>query len=202
VHDITLDFEEARLHGITGPPGSGKTLLLHLLGMLDEPDFGSIGLFGETVSPAPEEVRREIRNAAFGFVFPGPCLLPAFTVAENIAMPLFRISGADESAAHERVSELLILLGIEHLANEPASSLGFDAQFLAALARAIVHRPRILLLLIPGRPAALAPHIRRIVDELHITALWAGPSGAWLANCDRTVTLDCGLVAGESPRLS
>jgi ABC-type lipoprotein export system ATPase subunit len=201
VHDVSLDFEEARVHGIIGPPGSGKTLLLHLLGLLDEPDFGNIELFGEHVSPAPEELRREIRNTVFGYVFPSPCLLPAFTVAENIAMPLFRISGADENAAQTRLSELLDMVGIEHLANEPAASISADAQFLASLARALVHRPRILLLLAPSRPSVLSPHVRAIADHLHITCLWSGPVDDWLAHCDHTVKLEYGSIAVESPTL-
>jgi len=198
VHDITLDFHEAHIHGITGPPHSGKTLLLHLLGLLDEPDFGSIELFGEPVSPAPEDVRREIRNNIFGFIFPNPCLLPSFTVAENVAMPLFRISGANERAAHERVSELLGLLGIEHLANEPATSLDFDRQFLVALARALVHRPRVLFLLNPSRTSVLAPHLRSVVDAQRITCLWSGVHDDGLATCDRSITLHSGSVATES----
>ncbi|HVE15876.1 MAG TPA: ATP-binding cassette domain-containing protein [Chthoniobacterales bacterium] len=201
VHDVSLSFEEGLVHGITGPPGSGKTLLSHLLGLLDEPDFGSIDLFGEKVSPASEEERRAIRNSVFGYVFPSSCLLPAFTVAENVAMPLFRISGADENAAQERVSELLYLLGIEHLANDRAGSLGTDAQFLAALARALVHRPRILLLLAPQRPVVLMPHIRSIAHDLHITCLWSGAPDQWLAICDHTVKLENGSIATESPAL-
>jgi ABC-type lipoprotein export system ATPase subunit len=189
VHDLTLDFEEARLHGVTGGADSGSTLLLHLLSLLDEPDFGSIELFGEAVSPAPEDIRREIRNTVFGFIFPGPCLVPSFTVAENVAMPLFRIARADERSAHERVSDLLGLLKIEELANESAHALDFDHQFLVALARAIVHRPRILFVLDPTRPSALAAPIRRIVDELRITCLWAGAPAGWLSLCDHTVTL-------------
>jgi lipoprotein-releasing system ATP-binding protein len=202
VHDISLDFDEARLHGITGPAGSGKTLLLHLLGLLDEPDFGTVELFGETVSPASEEIRREVRNTVFGYIFPNPCLLPAFTVAENIAMPLFRISGADEHSAHERVYELVHFFGIERLANEPAANLDFDTQFLTALARAIVHRPRILFLLVPGRSATLAPHVRAVVDKLRITCLWGGLEEDWLSSCDRKVTLQCGSVSAESTPVS
>jgi ABC-type lipoprotein export system ATPase subunit len=189
------------MHAITGAAGSGKTLLLHLLGLLDEPDFGTIELFGEPVSPAPEEIRREIRNTVFGFIFPSPCLLPSFTIAENVAMPLFRISGADERAAQNRVSDLLGMLGIEHLANEPAASLDFDSQFLAALARAIVHKPRVLFLLNPSRPAALAPHVRAIVDEFHITCLWSGAQDTWRNSCDRTITLQSGSVTAESAAL-
>lgn len=198
VHDITLDFETGRLHGIAGAAGSGKMLLMHLLSLLDEPDFGAIELFGEPASPAPEETRREIRNAVFGYVFPNPCLLPAFTVAENIAMPLFRISGADERAAHDRVAELLAWLDIEGIANDPASTLDFDTQFRVALARAVVHRPRVLFLLGPTRPAALLAPVRRMVDGLQLTALWADSRGEWLSQCDRTIQLECGSVIEES----
>lgn len=201
VHEVTLDFDEARLHGVTGPRGSGKTLLLHLLSLLDEPDFGSIELFGEPVAPAPEEVRREIRNTIFGFIFPNPCLLPSFTVAENVAMPLFRISGADERAAHDRVSDLLGFFGIEHHANDPAETLDTDSQFLVALARAIVHRPRMLFLLNPGRPETLLPAVRRAVENFRLTCLWAGKPEHCFAHSDRVVTLQSGSIAAESAAL-
>jgi len=200
VHDVSLDFREAALHGIVGPPRSGKTLLLHLLGLMDEPDFGAVELFGQPASPAPEEQRREMRNTVFGYVFASPCLLPAFTVAENVAMPLFRISRADEAFAQMRVCELLERLHIEHLANDSAGALDPDAQFLVALARAVVHRPRILLLLEPSRPGVLAPVVRHLVDSLGITAIWAGEPGKWTAHCDEESHLAHGcLVAPVEP---
>ncbi len=194
MHEITADFAEARLHAIAGPPRSGKTLLLHLLGLLDEPDFGRIELFGETVSPAPDEIRREIRNASFGFVFANPCLLPAFSVAENVAMPLFRISSADELIAHRRVCELLDLLDLGAHANAPATSLDLDGQFLVALARALVHRPRVLFLVEPARPAPLLAPVRRLVDDSGITVLWGGVPGAWCDQADTLTRLDTGGV--------
>ncbi len=198
VHDITETFATGHLHGITGPAGSGKMLFMHLLSLLDEPDFGGVELFGESVSPAPEEVRREIRNTVFGYVFPNPCLLPAFTVAENIAMPLFRVAGVDEQIAHERVEELLAFLEIESIANDSAASLDSARQFRVALARAIVHRPRIVFLLAPSRPAALLAPVRRLVDRLQLTVLWADAGGEWLAQCDRILQLACGAVAEKS----
>jgi ABC-type lipoprotein export system ATPase subunit len=194
VHDVSLDFEEARLHAITGAPRSGKTLLLHVLGLLEEPDFGSVELFGEPVSPASDDLRREIRNTVFGYVFANPCLVPAFTVAENVAMPLFRFSGADEAVAHRRVAGLLERFGIEELANDPAAALAPDTQFLVALARALVHRPRILLLVAPARPAVLAPHVRSLVDDMHLTALWSGVPGDWTSTCDREYRIERGLL--------
>lgn len=198
MHDVSIEFAGARLHGITGPPRSGKALLLHLLGLLEEPDFGRVELFGESVSPASEEVRRGVRNAVFGYVFASPCLMPAFTVAENVAMPLFRISNADERIAQLRVCELLNRLEIGHCANDPVTALDVDTQFLAALARAVVHRPRILLLIEPSRPVALAPRVRRLVDSLGVTAIWSGVSGGWTAQCDTETRLDQGCVVAPT----
>lgn len=197
VHDLSLDFAEGCLHAITGPPRSGKTLLLHLLGLLEEPDFGTIELFGQQVSPAPEELRIEIRNTIFGFVLSNPCLVPAFTVAENLAMPFFRISGADEKVAQTRVAELLERFGIEEHANAPASTLDGDRQFLVALARALIQRPRVLFLLAPNRPAFLAPYVRSLVNDLKLTCLWSGQPGDWTACADHELQLDLGLVSAE-----
>jgi ABC-type lipoprotein export system ATPase subunit len=197
VHDLSLDFTEGYLHAITGPPRSGKTLLLRLLGLLEEPDFGTIELFDQQVSPAPEDLRIEIRNTIFGFVFSNPCLVPAFTVAENIAMPLFRISGADEKVAHIRVAELLERFGIEEHANVPTFTLDGDIQFLVALARALVQRPRVLFLLAPSRPGLLAPYVRSLVNDLKLTCLWSGQAGDWAACADHELQLDLGLVSGE-----
>lgn len=200
MHDITADFEEARLHAITGPARSGKTLLMHLLGLMDEPDFGSVELFGQAVSPASDELRRKIRNQVFGFVFPSPCLLPGFTVAENVAMPLFRLSGADEHIAHRRVREVLDPLGLSDAANERAAGLPFDRQNLVALARALVHRPRVLFLVEPSRPAVLAEAAQRLVREQRLTILWSGLPGEWSAACNTVTQLETGgvLAGAES----
>lgn len=199
VHDVSLEIPSGRLLAITGPGRSGKTLLLHLLGLLDEPDFGSVELFGENVSPGPEETRREIRNAIYGYLFAGPCLLPAFTVAENVAMPLFRVADVDERAARHRVAEVLTRLDLESFANSPCDQLGPGTQFLVALARALIHRPRVLLLLEPARPDILAPHVRALVDDLGLTAVWSGLPGNWVDVCDQETRLENGCVAAPTP---
>jgi ABC-type lipoprotein export system ATPase subunit len=198
VHDVSIDFPVGQLHAVTGPVRSGKTLLLHLLGLLDEPDFGGVELFGEAVSPAPEELRREIRNAIFGYLFASPCLLPAFTVAENVAMPLFRVAEIDERAARQRVAEVLSRLDLEPFANTPCGNLGPGTQFLVALARALIHRPRVLLLLEPGRPDILVPHVRALVDDLGMTAIWSGLPGDWIDACDQETRLDNGCVVAPT----
>ncbi len=194
MHDVSIDFATGELHAITGPVRSGKTLLLHLLGLLDEPDFGAVELFGEAVSPGPEEVRRELRNVVFGYVFASPCLLPAFTVAENVAMPLFRVADVDERAARERVAEVLARLDLGPFANANCGLLGPGTQFLVALARALIHRPRVLLLLEPTRPDVLAPHVRSLVGDLGLTAIWSGSPGDWVEACDKETRLGHGCV--------
>lgn len=199
MHDVTATFGEAQLHAVVGPARSGKTLLMHLLGLLDEPDFGSVELFGEPVSPAPDELRREVRSSIFGYVFPNPCLLAGFSVAENIAMPLFRVSTADELIAHRRVCELLEPLGLADVANDGATELSPARQHLVALARALVHRPRIVMLIEPRTEENLTAVARRIVDEMGITVLWSGAPGVWTDACDTVTQLEPGGVLAVAP---
>ncbi len=197
VDALTAEFAEATLINITGPAGSGKTLLLHLLGLLERPDAGSIEVFGQEVSFPPEDVRREIRNAVFGFLFADPCLLPAFSVAENVAIPLFRFSSSDSAAARMRVTEVLNQLGIEHLAGELAADLSLVDQYLVALARALVHRPRILIVVAPGESLRLLPAVQAATRVHGITCLWSDNTGALDGQCDREILLSNGRVAGE-----
>jgi ABC-type lipoprotein export system ATPase subunit len=197
VESLSAAFAEATLTRVAGPPGSGKTLLLHLLGLLEMPDSGSIEIFGQNATAAPEDARIGIRNAVFGFLFAAPCLLPAFTVAENVAIPLFRISNCDPGAARQRVTETLALLGIEHLAGASPGDLRLADQRLAALARALIHRPRILLLISPDEPESLLPFVREIVCGLGITCLWSDGAGALKGRCDHEILLAAGRLAAE-----
>ncbi len=197
VESLSAEFAEATLTHVSGPPGSGKTLLLHLLGLLEAPDSGAIEIFGENATAVPEDARIEIRNAVFGFLFAAPCLLPAFTVAENVAIPLFRFSNCDPGLARQRVTETLALLGIEHLEGESPGDLRHADQRLAALARALIHRPRILIIVSPGEPESLLPSVREIVRNLGITCLWSDGTGALTGQCDHEILLSAGRLAGE-----
>lgn len=194
VDHLSLEFREAALHFFCGCPGSGKTLLLHLLGLLEEPDSGSIEIFGQSAADLDVETRCEFRNSVFGYLFMAPCLLPTFSAAENIAMPLFRFAQADADSARDRVSEVLDRFGIEDIAGELSGNLTPQEQHLVALARAIVLRPRILVAISPGESEFLFPHVRKIVSDFGITCLWSDHLDALSAQSDRTLILHHGRV--------
>lgn len=194
--NISLSLQEGMLHGIFGGPGSGKTLLLHTLSLLEAPDSGSVELFGQSV-PRDEDVRAAMRNTVFGYVFCNPCLLPRMSVAENIALPLFRLASVDEHQASARVSELLAAFELDHIGNLDAESLPLEIQHQVALARALVHRPRILALAAPARPAAILPLVRLAVETYGVTCLWSSADPALSGVFDRELTLEEGRVASE-----
>ena len=96
-----------------------------------------------------------LRDRAFGYLFTHHHLLPTFTVAENVAMPFFRICGKREDLAAERTSEVLLFTGIRHLCGTPVGNLDDSTRWLVALARAIVHRPPLLVAISPPSPDLL-----------------------------------------------
>lgn len=190
------------LHGVVGRPGSGKTLLLYVLGLLESQDAGSIEIFGQRVPVNAEETRLALRNNVFGYVFANPCLLSGLTVAENIAMPLFRLSATDEHAAHDRIAHLLETFEIDEFGNADPTELPTEIQYRIALARALVHRPRILLLVAPACSASLFPFVRLAVEQFGITCIWSSASASLSGCFDRELTLDAGRVAAERLSLS
>src|SRR5947208_8510900 len=93
VRDVSIGIEPRTVNVLCGPEGCGKNLLLRLLGLLEMPDAGRIFLHETSTAELAENVRLDLRNRRFGFVFAEPFLLHTFSVVENVAMPLFKISG-------------------------------------------------------------------------------------------------------------
>jgi ABC-type lipoprotein export system ATPase subunit len=177
VRDVTLSFSLAAFCELHGPDSSGRDLLLNNLGLLEPADSGTILLDGQRVSDMLEEDRRRFRNENFGFLFQNPCLLPSFSVAENVAMPLFRICGMDAAAARERTLKVLNFCGIAHLEDQLAGRLVPSAQRRAALARALVHRPRILIAMSPRGGDEFLDLAFRTASELGLCVLWSADNG-------------------------
>lgn len=192
---VSLRFQEAELCGFIGDDGCGKGLLLNVLGLLEAPDSGSVQVVGSEAPPPSSPERTKLRNEVFGFVFSNPALLPAFSVAENVAMPLFRIRGVDPEAAELRTREVLDFCGITELGDFLAGRLPPELAAKAALARALVHGPRLLVAVSPKCGETLLPLARRAAEELGMCVLWAGPADGVSRHAHRTVAMRHGRIS-------
>jgi lipoprotein-releasing system ATP-binding protein len=142
--DVNLDVKPAERVAIVGASGSGKTTLLQILGGLDDPDDGEVFVGGEAMHGGSELSKGELRNRYIGFVYQFHHLLPEFTAEENVAMPLL-IRREAKSVALEQARELLGRVGLgERLTHKPGELSGGERQR-AAVARALIARPRLVL---------------------------------------------------------
>ncbi len=141
IADIHLAFTPETLNILTGDSQSGKDLLFKVLSLIEPPDSGEIMLAGESTLSWSETKRAEIRSVNFGFVFEAPFLLPSFNVLENIAMPLFKLTGIAPEEARIHTERMLGFVGLADSAEYSPEQLPPWAQLRIALARALVIQP-------------------------------------------------------------
>ena len=142
--DLNLEVAAGETIAIMGPSGSGKITLLNLIGTLDKPDAGTITLGNNVISEMAEKNVLNFRNQEAGFVFQFHNLLPQCTLLENILLPTLPLKG-DKSALNKRAEELMVFLGIKDQQNNKPSELSGGECQRAAVARALINSPSLLL---------------------------------------------------------
>lgn len=144
VRAASFALEAGEFAATIGPSGCGKSTLLHLCGAMDRPTRGAVRLAGRSLAALDDDALTRLRRRHVGFVFQFFNLLPTLTVAENIALPLL-LAGSRASEADERARRTAARVGLSaRTGHYPAQISGGEAQR-AAIARAVIHRPALLI---------------------------------------------------------
>jgi lipoprotein-releasing system ATP-binding protein len=205
---LDLEVREGEFLSVIGASGSGKSTMLHLFGTLDKPDDGSIYLEGRRIDNLPAEQRDLLRNRTFGFIFQFYHLLPELNTLENTLMPQMIMHSVgswlwNRRTLRRRASELLERVGLGHrLKHRPRELSGGEMQR-AAIARALVNQPRVLLADEPtgnldsANGAQIIQLLRDLNREAGLTIVMVTHNLEIVHDTDRVVRLVEGRVEAE-----
>lgn len=192
---VSFSVSEGEMVAITGHSGSGKTTLLHILGALDKPDEGEVRYGDRSLASLQNGEMDRFRNAEIGFVFQFFQLLPEFSALENAMMPLL-IAGQGGPKAKQRAEEVLSEVGLgERLQHYPNQLSGGEQQR-AAIARALVRRPKLLLADEPtgNLDVATGERVFTVLRELQrqrgLASVIVTHNPAIAEQCDRVLALE------------
>jgi len=176
LNGVDLDCARGQITTIVGPSGCGKTVMLKHLNLLLRPDAGQILVDGVDVTRAGSRALDAVREK-FGMLFQGGALFDSMTVFENVAFPLVEKTRLKRPEIAERVHEMLAQVGLEGMDQKYPSELSGGMQKRAALARALIRRPKILMLdepttgLDPTRTSAIHELVRHTQQQFELTAV-------------------------------
>jgi putative ABC transport system ATP-binding protein len=163
LHDINFQLNVGERVAIMGASGSGKTTLMNILGLLDHPTSGQYYLNGQEVNHLIEDERAALRNRTIGFVFQSFFLLPRLNILQNVGLPL-HYRGCDKEEINSRAKQLLTKVGLTHLMQHKPNQLSGGQQQRAAIARALIGNPTVILADEPT--GALDSHTGQVIMDL------------------------------------
>lgn len=202
--NLSLQVAKGEMLAIVGESGAGKSTLLHILGALDRVSAGSVYCEDVEVTALPETAAADFRNRKIGFVWQFHYLLPEFTAAENVAMPLL-LRGDRPGDAETEAMRWLGLVGLERRAHHRSGELSGGEQQRVALARALITKPQLLLADEPtgdldGNTAeAVFELIARLHRDCQLTSLIATHNIGFARRCDRVMRLQNGRMEQVEP---
>ena len=204
LHGIDLYIGSNDFAALIGASGSGKTTLLNVLGLLDKPTSGELYLLGQATGNMDDGGRTALRGNSIGFVFQFHHLIKAFTVLDNVLMPLMLTRGKPDKHAIQRARELLAAVGIEKFADSKPNELSGGQQQRVAIARALITEPALLLADEPTgnldtiTSAEVFELFRKVNRELDCAVLLVTHDPRLSDSCDRTINLVDGRIEGDS----
>jgi putative ABC transport system ATP-binding protein len=201
--DVSLRIHRGEFLAIAGPSGSGKSTLLNLIGCIDSPSRGRILIDGAETTALRPAASAALRREKIGFVFQNFNLIPVFTAAENVEYPLL-LRRMAESERRQRVTEALASVGLTERSRHRPDLLSGGERQRVAVARAIVHRPALIL---ADEPTAnldtqtatqLIDLMRHLNRTLGLTFLFSTHDQRLLDRSDRVVRLCDGKVVEDT----
>lgn len=199
LQDANLSLGEGEMVAIVAPSGAGKSTLLQLLAALDMPTSGAVYFASKAIEMNQDAAVAEFRNRSVGFLWQRHHLLPDFTAAENVAIPLL-LRGESFSKSLATARTWLTEVGLESRADQRAGELSGGEQQRVALARALVTGPAVLLADEPTgdldeeNARAVFELLKRLHRTHRLTSLIATHNGALAEQCDRILGLEHGVL--------
>jgi lipoprotein-releasing system ATP-binding protein len=202
--NLSFAVAQGEMLAIVGSSGAGKSTLLHILGALDRPSAGDVYFAHLRLNSLSENAAAEFRNKEIGFVWQFHYLLPEFTALENVAMPLL-MRGTQKKQAEGEALGWLEEVGLAQRSHHRAGELSGGEQQRAALARALITKPKILLADEPtgdldNRTADVVFElISRLHSECQLTSIVATHNFGFARRCHRVLRLEGGRMEEVVP---
>jgi len=196
---VDLDIGAGEILAITGPSGSGKSTLLNVIGLIDAPDAGQCAIEGRDTVKLAEDARTQLRRVAIGFIFQSFNLVPVMSAYENVEYPLFLL-GVPANERRQRVTAALAAVGIEGFARHKPDRLSGGQRQRAAIARAVVKNPRLVIADEPTAnldsetAAQIVALMQTLSREQGTAFVIATHDERMTAHCDRVLRLTDGVL--------